>query len=206
MFSYSNCNKCHLWISCLPNQGFLGSQLNKIFQLIKTYPVNVFLGRLRFDASFSGRFGFLKISSATFGRRMWSPKNRIGKLIPCQGCENPVLFSTSGLFWILHFDDCTYWLIVAHLLGKDCLDGSLQDHNDQPLVQRRELRFKLWWWDEMTTTCCNKYVWDRKRIRPGASRRASPDQLCLFHFLRDRIGQSKIFSHDYFPPRRTSCR
>ena len=97
-------------------------------------------------------------------------------------------------------------MIVAHLLGKDCLDGSLQDHNDQPLVQRRELRFKLWWWDEMTTTCCNKYVWDRKRIRPGASRRASPDQLCLFHFLRDRIGQSKIFSHDYFPPRRTSCR
>ena len=34
-------------------------------------------------------------------------------------------------------------IIVAHLLGKDCLDGSLQDHNDQPLVQRRELRFKL---------------------------------------------------------------
>ena len=54
-------------------------------------------------------------------------------------------------------------LIVAHLLGKDCLDGSLQDHNDQPLVQRRELRFKLWWWDEMTTTCCNKYVYGIER-------------------------------------------
>ena len=185
--------------------GLLGFTIEQdLSQLIKTYPVNVFLGRLRFDASFSGHCEFLKISSATFGRRMWSPKSRIGKLIPCQACENPVLFSTS----LVCFEFCILMialitptrLIVAHLLGKDCLDGSLQDHNDQPLVQRRELRFKLWWWDEMTTTCCNKYVWDRKRIRPGASRRASPDQLCLFHFLRDRIGQSKIFSHDYFPP------
>ena len=31
-------------------------------------------------------------------------------------------------------------LIVAHLLREDCLDGSLQDHDDEPLVQRGELR------------------------------------------------------------------
>ena len=33
--------------------------------------------------------------------------------------------------------------LIAHLLREDCLDGSLQDHNDEPLVQRRKLRFKL---------------------------------------------------------------
>ena len=156
-------------------------------------------------------------------------KARIGKLIPFQ------VFSISGLlnfvFWRLHndkIDRCppargrlSWWRPPGSRWPASCSTSGTGE-------------FEIWgywnWYlrhwknitmtsllfnvgnqnlrcdDEKTTTYCNKYFTDSKRIEPGASRRASPDQLCLSHFLRDRIGQSKIFSHDYFSPTRTFCR